>query len=90
MDHDEDGVDDRLEMLLTAVFALAAASIARKAARGVWKATTGRTPPNSAKDGSVDISVIVLWGAVAGATAGVAKALAERQGARIARARGSS
>lgn len=90
VDRDDDGVDDRLEMLLTALFALAAASVARKVTGRIWKATTGRTPPASGKDGNVDLTVIVMWGALAGATAGVAKALAERQARRIAQSRRSA
>jgi Protein of unknown function (DUF4235) len=86
-DRDADGMDDRLEMLLTGVFAMAAASVARKVASGIWKASTGRTPPQGGKDGRADLGVIILWGAMAGAAAGIARAVAERQAAKIAQSR---
>jgi hypothetical protein len=89
-DRDADGVDDRLEMVLTGVFAMVAASVARKVAGEVWKATTGRTPPTNAKDGKTDLKVIIMWGAMAGAAAGIARAVAERQAGRVVQARRSS
>jgi hypothetical protein len=89
-DRDADGQDDRLEMLLTGVFALAAASVARKVAGELWKATTGRTPPSGGKDERANLKVIILWGAMAGAAAGVARAVAERQAVKVAHSRRSS
>lgn len=86
-DRDADGQDDRLEMVLAAVFALAAASVARKATGRIWRAATGRTPPTGVHEAGSSLAVIMLWGALAGAATGAAHALAERQAKHIVRSR---
>jgi hypothetical protein len=88
-DHDRpsDVLDDRLEMVLAAVFALAAASVARKATGRIWKAATGRTPPTGDREAGSSLGVIMLWGAFAGAATGAAHALAGRQAKNVVRAR---
>lgn len=89
MDHDKDdnGLDDRFELVLTAVMAIAAAAAAKRVAAVAWRATTGRTPPAGGKDAGANATVVLLWGAALGAAAGAARMLAERQAARIAAAR---
>jgi hypothetical protein len=87
VDLDQDGAEDRVEMLLASVFALAAASVARKAAGALWRASTGRTPPSGGRDDRSSLAVLVMWGAVAGAAGGAARLMAERQARRVAAAR---
>jgi hypothetical protein len=82
-----DVIDDRLEMVLAAVFALVAASVARKATGRIWKAATGRTPPTGDREAGSSLGVIVLWGAFAGAATGAAHALAGRQAKHVVRSR---
>jgi hypothetical protein len=88
-DRDSDGMDDRLEMVLAAVFALVAASVARKATGRIWQAATGRTPPTGDREAGASLGVIMLWGAFAGAATGAAHALAGRQAKTIVRSRHS-
>jgi hypothetical protein len=85
-DLDGDGDGDAFEKLLVLVATFAAAAAARKVMAVVWKVSTGRTPPNG-EDGRADPSVVLLWGAAAGAAVGAARLLAERQARTVARRR---
>ncbi|CAB4861403.1 unannotated protein [freshwater metagenome] len=79
---------DGFEKLLALGLGIVAASVARKAVAGVWKASTGKTPPGG-EQGEADGTVVLLWGAALGAAVGAARLLAQRQARAIARKRRS-
>jgi hypothetical protein len=86
-DDNQNGIDDRFELVLTAAMTLAAAAAAKRVAAVAWRAATGRTPPAGGKDANANAAVVLLWGAALGAAAGAARMLAEREAGRIAVAR---
>lgn len=85
-DRDQDGVDDRVEMLLAAALGIALMPVAQRVTAAAWRLVTGKPAPQGADD---DWQVAVLWGAVAGAGAGIARTLASRQARAFARRRRS-
>ena len=83
-DDDADGVDDRLEVVLAAALGVALVPVARRVTGAAWRVVTGKPAPQGTDE---DWQVAMLWGAVAGAGAGVARTVAARQAKRVARRR---
>jgi hypothetical protein len=87
-DADQDGVPDAVERIAVVAAAAIAAIVARKGAAALWRATTGRRPPDVLDgDGAASIGTVLLWGAAVGAAVGAARVLAERQARAFARSR---
>lgn len=63
------------------VAALGAASVAKKALDGGWKAATGKQPPANPADPDVDVWEAVAWAAASGTFVALAKMLAQRRAA---------
>lgn len=63
------------------VAALGAASVAKKALDGGWKAATGKQPPANPADPDVEFREAVAWAAVSGTFVALAKMLAQRRAA---------
>lgn len=63
------------------VAALGAASVAKKALDGGWKAATGKQPPVNPADPDVDVWEAVAWAAASGTFVAIAKMLAQRRAA---------
>lgn len=63
------------------VAALGAASVAKKALDGSWKAATGKQPPANPADPDVDVWEAVAWAAASGTFVALAKMLAQRRAA---------
>jgi hypothetical protein len=65
--------------LLTSLGAATGAFVARKLMSVIWKAVTGRTPPDKPESLDVDLAEAVAWAVVSGAAVGVARVLAQRR-----------
>jgi len=77
--------NDLVISVVTGAAALAAASVARRAARLTWRAVTGKQPPTDVRSPDTDWAVAVLWAVSSGAAVGIARLLVEREvNARIA------
>lgn len=63
------------------VAALGAASVAKKALDGGWKAATGKQPPANPADPDVEIWEAVAWAAASGTFVALAKMFAQRRAA---------
>jgi hypothetical protein len=63
------------------VSALLAASVAKKALNGSWKAATGRKPPENPADPDVALREAVAWAAASGTFVALARMLAQRRAA---------
>lgn len=63
------------------VASLGAASVAKKALDGGWKAATGKQPPANPADPDVDVWEAVAWAAASGTFVALAKMLAQRRAA---------
>jgi Protein of unknown function (DUF4235) len=63
---------------VSALVAMAAAFIARKAISFAWTKATGRQPPEAAEDPQVAMGEAVVWALLTGAGVGVARVVAVR------------
>jgi uncharacterized protein DUF4235 len=63
---------------ISALVAMAAAFIARKAIGFAWTKATGRQPPEAAEDPQVAMGEAVVWALLTGAGIGVARVIAVR------------
>ncbi|HAM25113.1 MAG TPA: hypothetical protein DCM51_06120 [Actinobacteria bacterium] len=86
---DDDAAPDALEKALALGLGLVATAVARRTAAAIWRAGTGRKPPH-AESPHVRGSVVLLWGAAAGAAVGAARLFAQRQARQISQRRRSS
>jgi hypothetical protein len=75
---------------ISALVAMAAAFIARKAISFAWTKATGRKPPEAAEDPQVAMGEAVVWALVTGAGIGVARVIAVRLAAGKLQARFTS
>ena len=71
--------NDVVVMVVTSVAALAAANVARRAARLTWRVVTGKQPPTDVRSPDTDWMVAVTWAVASGAAVGIARLLVERE-----------
>jgi hypothetical protein len=75
------GDSSKVWTVFSLVSALVAATAARKALAGSWKAATGKQPPENPADPDVDIWEAVAFASVSGVAIGVARMFAQRKAA---------
>jgi len=68
--------------IISAVAAMAAAFVTRKAVTMAWTKATGKKPPTHPEDPQVALREALGWSMLTGVTVGVAKLLATRAAAR--------
>lgn len=65
--------------VLAAISAAAGAFLARKLVTTLWKAATGKTPPDKPESLDVGLAEALGWAVVSGTAVGIARTLAQRQ-----------
>jgi lysylphosphatidylglycerol synthetase-like protein (DUF2156 family) len=77
-----DKKQDPTTRIISAVAAMAAAFVARKAVTMVWTKATGKEPPSHPEDPQVALREALGWSMVTAVTVGLARLLATRAAAR--------
>lgn len=75
----DDGAGGGSYKLLGTLSAVAGAFVARKLLRIVWKALTGKTPPDKPESLDVGLAEALTWAVASGAAVGIARVVAQRQ-----------